>query len=102
MDYVTVDSCHSRWVFDAGHRRFRRILKGPGFDEHKAMTEWRPYSQLDLDPNSEAFIVALDDTGTRILRSWRHTGAVCPLCGDTETEELCLGDIAKVGADQGP
>jgi hypothetical protein len=96
MDHITVDSCHSRWVFDTERRRFRRILKGLGFDAHKAMTEWRPYRELQLDPNSESFVVVLDDAGTRMLRSWRHTGPSCPQCGDTGTEELALDDIATV------
>ena len=96
MDDISVDSCHSRWVFDTEHRRFRRILKGPGFDEHKAMTDWRPYHELALDPNSESFVVVLDEAGTRMLRSWRHREPVCPQCGATGTEELSVADIANV------
>jgi len=41
-------------------------------------------------------VVVLDEAGTRMLRSWRHTGTVCPQCGDTGTQELSLDDIANV------
>jgi hypothetical protein len=40
--------------------------------------------------------VVLNDTGTRMLRSWRHVENVCPQCGATGTEELSLNDIATV------
>lgn len=53
MDYVTLDSCHSRWVFDTEHHRFRRILKGLGIGERAAATDWRPYHGLELDPDSD-------------------------------------------------
>jgi hypothetical protein len=96
MDYITVDSCHSRWVFDTEHRRFRRVVKGLGFGERMPMTEWRPYHKLDLDQHSDSFVVVLDDAGTRVLWSWRHVGAVCPHCGEAGTEELSLADIAQV------
>jgi hypothetical protein len=96
MDYITVDSCHSRWVFDTEQHRFRRILKGSGFGELTATTDWRPYHELKLDPDTESFVVVLDEAGTRMLRSWRHTGTVCPQCGDTGTQELSQDDIANV------
>ena len=96
MDFITVDSCHSRWIFDTEHRRFRRILKGLAFGEGQATTDWRPYHHLEVDPDSDLFTVELDDTGTRVLRTWLHTGAVCPQCGNAGTEELSLDDIAHV------
>ncbi len=94
MDLVVVDSCHSRWVFDAERLRFRRVPKGPGLRVRMAMMEWRPYHSLHLDPYSDSFVVVLNDAGTRMLRSWRHREAVCPQCGASRTEELSLGDIA--------
>src|SRR5271167_4388118 len=97
MDYITLDSCHSRWVFDTEHRRFRRFLKGLGSEEHTASTEWRPYFGLHLDPHSDAFVVMLNDTDTRMLRSWRHMDGVCPQCGARGTEELSLDEIAHAG-----
>lgn len=94
--HITVDSCHSRWIFDTENHRFRRVLKGLGHGTEAATTDWRPYHELDLDPYSESFVVVLDEAGTRMLRSWRHTGVACPQCGDTGTEELSLDDIARV------
>ena len=87
MAYVTVDSCHSRWVFDTEQHRYRRALKGLGIGEHMATTEWRPYHGLDLDPDSESFVVVRNEAGTRMLRSWRHTGPLWPQCGVTGAEE---------------
>src|ERR1700683_5712403 len=86
--------CHSRWVSDTERRRFRRIPKGPGLELLRAMTQWHPYHQLELDPDSDSFVVVLNDAGTRMLRSWRHTEALCPQCGATRTEEFSVDDIA--------
>jgi len=96
MGYLTVDSCNSRWVFDTERRRFRRVPKGPGLELLMAMTQWRPYHDLQLDPDSDSFVVILNGAGTRILRSWRHTEAVCPQCGVARTEELSVEAIALV------
>jgi hypothetical protein len=68
MDHITIDSCHSRWVFDTEHRRFRRILKGLAFGAHAPKTDWRPYHELYVDPYSDSFTVVLDESGTRMLR----------------------------------
>ena len=83
-----MDSCHSRWVFDTARHRFRRIPKAPGLDLALAITEWRPYSELEFDPYSDSFVVVLNQAGTRMLRSWRHTQGTCPQCGVSRTEEL--------------
>jgi hypothetical protein len=96
MGYLTLDSCHSRWVFDTDRRRFRRVPQGPGLVVLMAMTQWRPYHDLHLDPHSDSFVVTLNQSDTRMLRSWRHTAAVCPQCGATSTEELSVDDIAGV------
>lgn len=96
MRYTTLDSCHSRWVFDTENRRFRRILKGLGSGDHMPTTQWRPYFGLHLDPYSDSFVVMLNETDTRMLRSWRHVEGVCPQCGARATEELSLDDIAQV------
>ncbi len=87
MDHMTVDSCHSRWEFDTERRRFRRAPKGPGLDLLMAMTDWRPYHELHLDPSSDSFFVVLNEAGTRMLRSWRHTEAVCPQCDGARTQQ---------------
>ena len=49
---ITIDSCHSRWVFDSERRRFRRIPKGLGSDPEPVTTDWRPYYLLHVDDDS--------------------------------------------------
>jgi hypothetical protein len=94
MEQITLDSCHSQWVFDTERLRYRRVLKEPGLRVHPTMTEWAPYSELHLDEHSDSFVVVLNEAGTRMLRSWRHTEGVCDQCGDTGTVELSADDIA--------
>jgi hypothetical protein len=96
MGMVTIDSCNSRWVFDADRLRYRRVPKGPNLGMRLTMAEWRPYYELHIDPTSESFVVVLNEAGTRMLRSWRHRPGVCPQCGATATEELSADDIAHV------
>ena len=86
------ESCNSTWVFDQEHMRFRRILKGIEVDHRAVFTEWRPYFGLDVADDSEAFTVLLNLEGTRLIRSWRHTGD-CDQCGGHVTAELSLEDI---------
>ncbi|HYA67425.1 MAG TPA: hypothetical protein VED63_01720 [Acidimicrobiales bacterium] len=101
MAHITLDSCQSRWVFDTENRRLRRFLKGLGPEERMPTTEWRPYFGLHLDPHSDSFVVMLNDTDPRMLRSWRHRDGVCPQCGarvTAGTEEPSLDDIAHAAA----
>jgi hypothetical protein len=86
------ESCNSTWVFDREHMRFRRILKGIEIDRRAVSTEWRPYFGLEVADDSEAFTVLLNPEGSRIIRSWRHTGS-CHQCGAHGTAELSLEDI---------
>lgn len=87
-----LESCHSTWVFDVAHLRFRRILKGLDLDASRASTAWRPYFGLELDPLSESFVVLLNPEGTRLLRSWRHVEH-CPQCGGEATAEFSLDEL---------
>ena len=94
MAPTVFESCNSTWVFDREHRRFRRILKGIEVDEHAVLTEWRPYFGLEVADDSEAFTVLLNPEGSRLIRSWRHTGD-CAQCGGHVTSELSLEDIER-------
>ena len=96
MSYLTVDSCHSRWLFDTEGLRYRREPQGPGLTLRLATGEWHPYHELHLDPYSDSFVVVLNAAGTRMLRSWRHREGVCDQCGATATEELSADAIAHV------
>ena len=75
LDVFALDSCHSTWIFDPRRLRFRRILKGVAFKGRPVFTQWRPYSQLQLDFEGEGFTVYLNPARTRLIRSWRaHSG----------------------------
>lgn len=87
MELLTLESCHSTWRFDTERLRFQRVMTGGA---GRITTEWRPYHALIPDPRSEAFTVVLNPEGTRMLRSWRHTGD-CSQCRERSTAELTLG-----------
>jgi hypothetical protein len=86
------ESCNSTWVFDGEHMRFRRILKGIEVDSRAVVTEWRSFYGLEVADDSESFTVLLNPEGTRLIRSWRHTGD-CDQCGGHVTAELSLEDV---------
>lgn len=90
--FTVIESCHSTWLFDTEDQRFCRILKGVG---RSVATEWRRYHQLLLDPHSDAFLVFLDASRTRLLRSWRHTTR-CVECGGDVTAELSLAELRQL------
>ncbi|MDA8296726.1 MAG: hypothetical protein M0004_09100 [Actinomycetota bacterium] len=89
-----LESCHSTWLFNTQRRQFCRILKNMG---RPVATEWRAYDRLILHPESDAFVVILNASGTRLLRSWRHT-AQCEQCGGNMTSEIALGDLERVAS----
>ena len=86
------ESCHSTWVFDTERMRFRRILKDASVGPHPVSTDWRPYFGLEADPEGESFSVLLNEDGTRLLRSWRHT-TDCLQCGGHVTAEMSLAEL---------
>ena len=92
---LVVDSCHSTWLFDAPAKRFRRILKGLDVDPALAATEWRSYERLEFSETSDAFIVVLNEAGTRRIRSWRHIDG-CEQCEGERTSELSVEDILRL------
>ncbi|MCL5048500.1 MAG: hypothetical protein M1374_06950 [Firmicutes bacterium] len=64
-------------------------------DDKSVATEWLSYDKLVIHPDSDAFVVFLDSSGTKLLRSWRHT-AQCEQCGGNATTELSLAELQKV------
>jgi hypothetical protein len=86
---VTIESCHSTWIFDTDRMRFRRILKGTEVGGQPVATGWRPYYRLEADPHSETFTVYLNLAGSRMITSWRHS-ADCAQCGQNMTKEMSL------------
>ncbi len=92
MEATILESCHSTWIFDPDRMRFRRILKGIEVGERTVSTDWRPYARLEVDPQSEIFCVWLNEEGTRLIRSWRHSED-CVQCTGHVTGPLSLEDI---------
>lgn len=92
MEPLVFESCHSTWLFDTERMRFRRILKGLESGPRHVATDWRPYFGLEVDPHGEYFSVLLNQEGSRLLRSWRHTSE-CTECGENVTAELSLDDL---------
>ncbi len=92
VEPIVLESCHSTWLFDGDRMRFRAVLKGAGIGNRHVTTSWRPYYGLEIDPDSESFVVSLNPEGTRLLRSWRHTRD-CEQCGGHVTSEISLDDV---------
>lgn len=90
---IVLESCHSTWIFDPTHQRFRRILKGMEVDQRLVVTQWRPYWQVQLDPDGESFTVFLNASRTRLIRSWRHAPDCADCRGSDDTAELSLENI---------
>ncbi len=66
-----IDSTHSTWIFDTQRMRFRRLPKGVDPATPSLESDWQPYFALDVDPESGAFMVVLNEDRTRLLRAWR-------------------------------
>jgi len=88
---LVLESCHSTWLFDPVEHKFCRLMK----DNKSVATEWVAYDKLVVHEDSDAFVVFLDESGTKLLRSWRHTDH-CEQCGGNATAELSLADLQKV------
>jgi hypothetical protein len=92
MRTTTLESCHSIWVFDEEATRFRRILKGIAVSDQPVTTGWRSYDRVLMDEDSEAFTVVLNAEGSRMIRSWRHTGD-CRQCSSQHTSQISLAEV---------
>ena len=97
MHIITLESCHSTWIFDTRQLRFCRILRGLAVGRRRISTEWRPYWELEIDPHGKTFTVFLNDARTRLIRSSIHTQD-CVGCGGSPTTELSLDEIERAVA----
>jgi hypothetical protein len=97
MNILTLESCHSTWIFDARHLRFCRILRGIAVGQRRISTEWRRYWELEIDPHGKHFTVFLNEERTRLVRSSIHTQG-CTACGGSHTTELSLDEIERAVA----
>lgn len=84
-------SCHSHWIFDVEHRRFRRLPADVPPDLAGG-DDWRLFVALEVDPETGSFRVILNQERTRVLRSWLHDEP-CRHCGASDpalTGEIVL------------
>ncbi len=95
-----IESCNNTWLFDLERRRFRRVPRGVPLDLPATSSEWQPFAHLEVDPDSDAFEVALDERGSRLLRSWRHQGS-CQQCDERSTAEVSKAAVAAALRDGG-
>ena len=65
VDEIVIESCHSTWIIDMEHSRFRRLVKGSNLHSGPASTEWQPCYGVE------------------------H----CTQCGGEATSELSLRDL---------
>ena len=90
------ESCHTSWCFDEGNLRFKRIPRPKARRASStdfAHTKWESYFELSFSADSEQFTVVLNEAGSKLLRSWRHSENCIHCFGDDspyETEELSL------------
>ncbi len=89
-----LESCHSLWVFDPERKRFRRVPRGTRLDMPSPESDWTAYHRLEVEPSTGAFAVALNQDGTRVLRSWLHSES-CRHCAADRTGELSLEAIRR-------
>lgn len=100
-DTQVIESCNSTWLFDAPRMRFRRVPKGTPIDVPAPPEEWQRYYSLEVDSDTGAFIVTLNEAGTRLLRSYRHH-VPCPHCDANATAELSLEAVKHGHGDDAP
>jgi hypothetical protein len=97
MNIITLESCHSTWIFDPRQLRFCRILKGIAVRHRQISTEWRPCWELEMDPHGKSFTLFLNESRTRLIRSSIHTQE-CTQCAGSRTTEISLEDIHRAVA----
>src|SRR5260221_7692878 len=91
---VVIESCNSTWLFDHDKSRFRRVPRGSPIDLPAPDAEWQRFWRLEVDPETDAFLVSLNESGSRLLRSFRHTPP-CQQCEPHGTVELSLEAIRQ-------
>lgn len=92
---VVIESCHSTWVIDQERRRFRRVLKGLDLDVRLASTDWREYYSFEIDELTGRFVLRLNESGSRVIRSRRHDER-CTDCRGEMTSELSLDEVVSL------
>lgn len=90
MSIERIESTHSIWLFDAERMRFRRLPRDADPDAPSLESDWEPYFALEIDADTGAFTVALNEERTRLLRSWREPDptALTDITGEVRLEPV--------------
>lgn len=101
-DLLYFESCHTSWCFDTAGSRFKRIPRPENRQASItdfAVAQWEPYFNLAFGDDSDEFTVVLNESESKLLRSWRHSDN-CSHCfgADPEfgTEEISLGQLNEL------
>jgi hypothetical protein len=68
-ELLRLESSNSIWFFDVDRMRFRRVPRGTDPSNPALANDWQPYFGLDVEADTGAFTVALNEDGTRRLRA---------------------------------
>jgi hypothetical protein len=93
-DVTSIESCNSVWLFDVKAMEFKRKIRNTSGEADTVSTDWRPYFGLEVDESNKSFVVQLNESGTRLLKSWIHKNP-CNRCSDSNTTEISLEEINK-------
>ncbi|MDQ1468472.1 MAG: hypothetical protein QOH10_2887 [Actinomycetota bacterium] len=88
---LQLESSNSIWIFDVDRMRFRRVPRGTDPSSPSLANDWQPYFGLEVEPDTGAFTVALNEDGTRRLRAVRVENPTT----DDRTTELTLRPDAE-------
>jgi hypothetical protein len=70
-EILRLESSNSIWLFEVDRMRFRRVPRGTDPNSPSSPHDWQPYFGLEVEPDTGAFTVALNEDGTRRLRAVR-------------------------------
>ena len=70
-EVLRLESSNSIWFFEIDRMRFRRVPRGTDPSNPALANDWQPYFGLDVEADTGAFTVALNEDGTRRLRAVR-------------------------------
>ena len=72
---IRIETTNSTWVFDTERMRFWRVPRGLDVNSPVVARAWQRYYSLDVDVDTGAITVALNDDRTRLLRAWQQPAA---------------------------
>jgi hypothetical protein len=93
-DVLQLESSNSIWLFEIERMRFRRVPRGTDPGSNALANDWQPYFGLEVEPDTGAFTVALNEAGTRRLRAVRVE--TTPEVDDRTTEVTLRTDSESV------